>query len=99
MSWKRAMLLPLLALLGACAEGGIRGSGISTSVVGNVASVAGSPGGLAGIRVAVVGSGVSAKTDRDGNFSLVGPFDGLATVRFAPPGGGAAALPINVPAD
>jgi hypothetical protein len=91
------MLVPLLAVLGACAEGGIRGSGISTSVVGNVASV--TPGGpVAGVRVAIVGSGVATTTDSGGGFSLVGPFDGMLTVRFAPPGGGTAALPINVPA-
>jgi len=33
------VVLPLIAALGACAEGGIRGSGISTAVVGNVAVV------------------------------------------------------------
>jgi hypothetical protein len=33
------LLLPLIAALSACAEGGIRGSGISTFVVGNVAIV------------------------------------------------------------
>ena len=100
MSWKRAMLLlPLLAVLCACVEGGIRGSGISTSVVGNVASVdPGGPGDLAGIRVTVAGSNRATTTDAAGGFSLVGPFDGLLSVRFAPPGGGTAELPINVPA-
>ena len=97
MSWKRAMLVPLLAVLGACAEGGIRGSGISTSVVGNVTSVT-SDGTVAGIRVAIPGSGVATTTDSGGGFSLVGSFDGMLTVRFAPPGGGTAELPVNVPA-
>jgi hypothetical protein len=93
------LLLPLLAVLCACAEGGIRGSGISTSVLGNVASVdPTAPGGLAGIRVVVVGTGVAATTDAAGDFSLVGPFDGVLTLRFAPSGGGTAELPINVPA-
>jgi hypothetical protein len=36
--WTPAALLPILALW-ACAEGGIRGSGISTAVEGNVSSV------------------------------------------------------------
>lgn len=95
----RAMMLSLLAVLAACAEGGTRGSGISTSVLGNVASVApAAPGGLAGIRVRAVGTGVAATTDATGAFSLVGPFDGVLTIRFAPAGGGTAELPINVPA-
>jgi hypothetical protein len=59
MNWKAGALLPILALW-ACAEGGIRGSGISTVVEGNVASVqpvarlgtpdTASPGLLAGLR-------------------------------------------------
>lgn len=40
MKWKPALLLPLILALGSCAsEGGSRGSGISTEVTGNVASV------------------------------------------------------------
>ena len=40
MRWRRAvLLLPLIAALSACVEGGTRGSGISTFVVGNVAIV------------------------------------------------------------
>ena len=38
MNWRSVALLPILALW-ACAEGGTRGSGISTIVAGNVASV------------------------------------------------------------
>jgi hypothetical protein len=97
MSWNRAILiplLPLLALLGAC-EGGIRGSGISTSLIGNVVSVDGSAS-VAGVRVQVAGK--SARTDAAGGFSVVGPFDGMLTVRFTVSGSGTAQLPINVPA-
>lgn len=40
MNWRQAALLPFILALGACAsEGGSRGSGISSTVVGNVASV------------------------------------------------------------
>jgi hypothetical protein len=39
MTWRPAALLPLILGLWACAEGGTRGSGIATSVVGNVVSV------------------------------------------------------------
>jgi hypothetical protein len=39
MNWRPAALLPLILTLWACAEGGSRGSGISTSVLGNVESV------------------------------------------------------------
>lgn len=95
MSWKRATLLPLLLVLGAC-EGGTRGSGISTSVVGNVTNVS-SGGSVAGMRVAIPGS-VATTTDSSGGFSLVGSFDGRLTVRFLPSSGGSAELAINVPA-
>jgi hypothetical protein len=102
MTWKHPALLSLLVVLSGCAEGGTRGSGISTSILGNVVgsgAVQGiGSGDLAGIRVVVEGSKASAKTDADGNFSLVGPFDGMETMRFEPPGGGAAQLDINVPA-
>jgi hypothetical protein len=39
MNWRLAALLPLIAMLSACAEGGSRGSGIFTEVRGNVESV------------------------------------------------------------
>lgn len=39
MNWRVAALLPLTVTLWACAEGGSRGSGISTEVLGNVESV------------------------------------------------------------
>ena len=102
MTWKPAALLSLLALLCACAEGGTRGSGISTFVLGNVVSspvaTGLEPDDLGGIRVVVEGTGVAVRTAADGSFSLTGPFDGLETLRFEPPGGGTAQLDINVPA-
>ena len=74
MTWKPAALLSLLALLCACAEGGTRGSGISTFVLGNVVSspvVTGlEPDDLGGIRVVVEGTGVAVRTAADGSFSL-----------------------------
>ncbi len=39
MNWRPAALLPLMLALSACADGGTRGSGISTTVLGNVAHV------------------------------------------------------------
>jgi hypothetical protein len=102
MTWKPAALLLLLALLCACAEGGTRGSGISTSVLGNVVSspvaTGLEPEDLGGIRVVVEGTHASATTAADGSFELLGPFDGMETMRFEPPGGGTAQLAINVPA-
>lgn len=98
MSWKRAILPFALSVLCACAEGGTRGSGISTFLLGNVASVMPASGGLAGIRVSVTGTKIATRTEADGSFSLVGPFDGQLTVRFQPASGGDGTLDINVPA-
>src|SRR5215470_842677 len=48
MKWRRAAVLPLIFALAACAEGGGRGTGIFTTVAGNVASVqTAGPGGPA----------------------------------------------------
>jgi len=79
MKWRQAVLLPLIFVLWACAEGGTRGSGIfSTEVQGNVASVqiaalmprpAEAPGFWARLR-AVAGGGIEpaahAATDLEG---------------------------------
>jgi hypothetical protein len=104
MTWKRAALLPMLVALWACAEGGGRGSGISTDVLGNVATVqpagsVSSASDLSGIAVSVTGTTAAAKTDDDGTFSLHGPFDGMVTIVFAlPDDRGEARLDVNVPA-
>jgi hypothetical protein len=101
MMGKRMMLLPLLLVLSACAEGGGRGSGISTFVLGNVASVqpAGMPTDRAGIVVSVEGTTVADETNESGGFALRGAFDGMVTLVFAlPDDGGEARLAVNVPA-
>lgn len=54
---------------------------------------------LAGIRVAIEGTRIGARTDANGNFSMHGNFEGMITVIFEPPsGGGQAAIALNVPA-
>ena len=91
MKWNSAALLPLLIAMWACAEGGTRGSGISTLVAGNVVSVtdsasaAGAQHGetsLAGIRVRVEGTGARGRTDADGQFTVRGAFEGQITLVF-----------------
>src|SRR4029450_13238250 len=94
----------MLLALWACAEGGIRGSGISTSVFGNVVSI--QPAmtqrvatDLSGIVVTLEGTDIADQTDADGVFSLTGTFDGQGTIVFAlPDDGGAARISVNVPA-
>lgn len=54
---------------------------------------------LAGIRVAVDGTGAHARTDADGNFAVRGGFEGVITLVFQlPAGGGEARIDLNVPA-
>jgi hypothetical protein len=104
MTWRRAALLPMLLALWACAEGGIRGSGISTSVFGNVVNI--QPAmtqrvatDLSGIVVTLEGTDIADQTDADGVFSLTGTFDGQGTIVFAlPDDGGEARIDVNVPA-
>jgi len=110
MKWNSAALLGLMVALCACAEGGTRGSGISTALLGNVQSVqpasaaqaASAPAAdseLAGIRVAIEGTNLRSRTDAQGNFELRGNFEGMITVVFAlPAGGGQAEIGLNVPA-
>jgi hypothetical protein len=99
MSWRPVALLPLILTLWACAEGGSRGSGITTIVTGNVATVepAASPG-VDGIRVAVEGNGAHDKTDSAGDFSVRGSFEGRIQLIFRVPGTGQAQIAVNVPA-
>jgi hypothetical protein len=99
MSWRPVALLPLILTLWACAEGGSRGSGITTIVTGNVATVetAASPG-IEGIRVAIEGTAAHDKTDSAGDFSVRGSFEGLVQLIFQVPGSGQAQIAINVPA-
>jgi hypothetical protein len=119
MNWRLAALLPLMAALSACAEGGSRGSGIFTEVRGNVESVqtaavparlraslhsgienvAPAATAIAGIRVAVEGTGIRGETDTSGNFSLRGNFEGMINLVFQlPDDGGQAQIGLNVPA-
>jgi hypothetical protein len=101
MNWRLAALLPLIATLSACAEGGSRGSGIFTEVRGNVESVqpVAAATGIAGIRVGVEGTGISGETDTSGDFSLRGGFEGMIHLVFQlPDAGGQAQIALNVPA-
>ena len=99
MSWRPVALLPLILTLWACAEGGSRGSGITTIVAGNVTAVdtAASPG-VEGIRVLVEGSSAHDKTNAAGDFSVRGSFEGWIQVTFQVPGSGQAQIAVNVPA-
>ena len=103
MRWRHAALLFLTAALASCAaEGGSRGSGIETFILGNVTSVESvQPAGNAieGIHVAIEGTDIKDTTDAGGNFSLQGDFDGDVTVVFKPAEpSGTARFSINVPA-
>ncbi len=93
----------LMLALSACAEGGSRGSGISTVLVGNVAGVQGAAptsGSLASIRVKIEGTGIHRVTDASGAFTVRGDFEGMVSVLFVVPGAGnAARLISNVPAN
>src|SRR5262249_55600440 len=97
MTWRPAIVLPLiLAFVTSCSsEGGSRGSGISTTVRGNIQSMQ-MP--IDGIGVAVEGSTIRTQTDAQGTFSLLGDFDGDISVVFQLPDDGAARIALNVPA-
>ena len=81
----RTRILPLFLALGlaACAaDGGQRGSGI-TSAEGNVASVQrDGTSGVGGIHVTVEGSDLETDTDSAGRFSVRGQFDGPTGLLF-----------------
>jgi hypothetical protein len=99
MRGRPAALLPLILTLWACAEGGSRGSGISTAVLGNVESVQTAGTGVEGIRVAVEGTSARSVTDTSGAFSVDGSFEGQVHLVFQlPDGGGEAQIALNVPA-
>lgn len=87
----------------ACAEGGSRGSGLSTVIGGNVVGLSETaPAGasLESIRVSIAGTRIHGVTDAHGAFSFHGNFEGMVGVRFAlPKGGGQAQLTSNVPAN
>ena len=81
--------LAFAALLVGCAsDGGPTGTGISTSISGNVVAVelpagTGEPTATA-VRVTIDEvPGVEDTTDADGDFALIGTFSGLLTVRFS----------------
>ena len=111
MNRKPAALLSLFLALWGCAEGGSRGSGISTAVLGNVVqvqtdepraaadAVAGAGTDLQGINVVIEGSGIHGQTDANGNFSLSGDFEGMINLVFElPDGHWRAHIALNVPA-
>jgi hypothetical protein len=100
MMWRPAVLLPLILTLWACAEGGSRGSGITTVVTGNVATVdAPDSVGVDGIRVGVAGTAAHGTTDSSGQFSITGSFEGWIRLVFhVPDGNGTAHVALNVPA-
>lgn len=99
MRWRPAALLPLILTLWACAEGGSRGSGISTAVLGNVESVQTAGTGVEGIRVTVEGTSARSVTNTSGTFSVGGSFEGQIHLVFqVPDGGGEAQIALNVPA-
>ncbi len=97
--------LLLAAALAACGganvDGGPIGTGITTSVVGNVVAVAGdgtTTDELPPITVSLDEvPEVTATTDGEGNFALDGGFAGALTLRFRTAGVDAA-LPVDVPA-
>ncbi len=74
-------ILFLLTIAGCAADGGQRGSGI-TSAEGNVAGIGGDTSALAGIQVTVENGELTTDTDAHGRFSLRGQFEGTTTVRF-----------------
>ncbi len=97
-----AAMLGLLVCVG-CADGGQRGTGIS-SFAGNVVAVergapAAASGALGGIVVTIEGTGLRTETDGGGRFALRGAFAGETAVRFERPEDGLAArFSVNAPA-
>ncbi len=115
MRWTTAALLLLAGLLAACSsEGGSRGSGISTLIRGNVASIqtadlraplmppqpaADASTPLVGIQVVVNGTDLHGETDASGNFTVQGDFDGTFNLLFQRSADGLnASMPVTVPA-
>jgi hypothetical protein len=101
MNWRTTALLLSIVVLGSCAEGGSRGSGIGTLVEGNVVSVesdASASQGIEGIRVAIEDTDAHGRTDAAGRFSLRGSFGGSVSLAFELAEDGATArIAINVP--
>jgi len=106
MTWRRAALIAAMLTLGACADGGTRGTGIFTSVAGNVVSVNGADlavgrdrSDVEDIQVWIEDSTAHSQTAADGSFSLRGDFEGMVTLVFAPPtSAGRAQIALNLPA-
>jgi hypothetical protein len=94
--------LLLAATLAACAgaDGGPIGTGITTSVVGNVVDVADAGGtsqGLPPVTVSIdEAPELETTTDAEGNFALDGDFAGAVTLRFRTPDY-AVTQPVDVP--
>jgi hypothetical protein len=97
MNRTRILSLLLTTVLAGCADGGQRGTGI-TSAVGNVASVAGSAD-VGGIQVGIEGTDLATDTDAQGAFTVRGRFDGPSTLLFERASDALAArVDINAPA-
>jgi len=87
---RRVRQLTIVGLIFVCScgaiDGGSRGTGITSSVQGTVASVqtASNPeSSVEGLAVGVHHSGVRAKTNSAGGFLVQGSFDGHVTIVFA----------------
>ncbi|HEY2388704.1 MAG TPA: hypothetical protein VGK30_17245 [Candidatus Binatia bacterium] len=102
--WRAVAAIALLVCAG-CADGGQRGTGIS-SFEGNVIAVEhgsaqapASADGVGGIIVTVEGTDLQTQTDSQGAFSLRGTFAGDTALRFARAGDGLdARYSVNAPA-
>jgi len=85
MSWRRLIACLVLGASIGCADGGQRGTGIS-SFEGNVVAVqrgAAEPSSsVSGIVVRVEGTSLQAETDAAGSFTLRGTFGGDTALRF-----------------
>src|SRR6185369_14290696 len=91
-------LVFLLAVAGCAADGGQRGSGI-TSAEGNIVSIDGDTGAIAGIHVTVADGAIATDTDAQGRFSLRGQYEGPTTLLFERANDHVAAhLDVNAPA-
>src|SRR5262249_19975966 len=81
---KRAVVILVALMLFSCGafDGGSRGTGITSTAKGNVASVDGADNNLDGIRVAVEGKNDHATTHSGGNYRIHGVLEGQLTLRF-----------------
>lgn len=108
---RRGLLAAVLAAaLGCASEGGVVGTGVTSSISGNVAAV--ESNGAAGVTAAAAhgalpfpirvtideAPGLKDTTGAEGGFLLEGDFAGALTLRFSGPEGSLAALALDLPA-